>query len=102
MYLPSAGHGPSLQRAPPAGECRTVTGGKVQNGPTAAVGKVLGMAAAAAAADDAAAADADDDDDTDGEAAADDDDDGASLVWSHRDLDKNHDSSVVVGEATLR
>lgn len=99
MYLPSAGHGPSLQRAPPAGECRTVTGGKVQNGPTAAVGEVLGMAAAAADDDDAAAAA---DDDTDGEAAAaDDDDDGASLVWSHRDLDKNHDSSVV-GEATLR
>lgn len=73
-----------------------MTGDKVQNGPTAAVGKVLGMAAAAAA--DAAAAD----DDTDGEAAADDDDDGASLVWSHRDLDKNHDSSVVLGEATLR
>lgn len=72
-------------------------GGKVQNGPTAAVGKVLGMAAAAADDDDAAAAD---DDDTDGEAAAA-DDDGASLVWSHRDLDKNHDSSVV-GEATLR
>lgn len=77
-----------------------MTGGKVQNGPTAAVGKVLGMAAAAG---DDAADDAADDDDTDGEAAAAaDDDDGASLVWSHRDLDKNHDSSVVVGEATLR